>query len=46
MMATFVTVAGRPLVRDSRLVGPAAKVPSLESAAQALAEWSANDRRR
>ena len=45
-MATFVAVAGRPLVRDSRFVGPAANVPSLESAAQALAEWSANARRR
>jgi 5-methylthioadenosine/S-adenosylhomocysteine deaminase len=45
-MATFVAVAGRPLVRDGRLVGPAATVPSLEFAAQALAEWSARERRR
>jgi 5-methylthioadenosine/S-adenosylhomocysteine deaminase len=44
-MASFVAVAGRPLVRDSRLVGPAANVPSLESAARALAEWSASARR-
>ena len=44
-MASFVAVAGRPLVRDSRLVGPAANVPSLESAARALAEWSASPRR-
>jgi 5-methylthioadenosine/S-adenosylhomocysteine deaminase len=43
--ATFVTVAGRPLVRDSRLVGPAANVPSLDAAARALADWSANERR-
>ena len=45
IMATFVAVAGRPLVRDARLVGSAATVPSLDSAAQALAEWSAKDRR-
>jgi len=44
-MATFVTVAGRALVRDSRLVGPAATLPSLDSAAQALAEWSVKERR-
>ncbi len=44
-MASFVAVGGRPLVRDSRLVGPAANVPSLESAARALAEWSASARR-
>jgi cytosine/adenosine deaminase-related metal-dependent hydrolase len=43
--ATFVAVAGRPLVRDSRLVGPAANVPSLDDAARALADWSANERR-
>ena len=45
-MATFVAVAGHPLVRDSRLVGPAANVPSVESAARALAEWSAKEQRR
>ena len=45
-MATFVAVAGRALVRDSRLVGPAANVPSLASAAQSLAEWSARQRGR
>ena len=45
IMATFVAVAGRPLVRDARLVGSAATVPSLDSVAQALAEWSAKDRR-
>lgn len=38
--ASFVAVAGRPLVRDSRLVGPAANPPSLEAAARALAAWS------
>ena len=38
--ATFVAVAGQPLVRDSRLVGPAARTPSLERAAKALADWS------
>ena len=42
--ATFVAVAGRPLVRDSRLVGPAASVPSLDAAASALAEWAQGDR--
>ena len=45
-MATFVAVGGRPLVRDARLVGTAANVPSLDSAAQALAEWSEKERRR
>lgn len=39
--ARFVAVAGRPLVFDSRLVGPAAAVPSIASAAGALAAWSA-----
>ena len=43
--ATFVAVAGRPLVRDARLVGAAAGVPSLDAAAIALAEWSRRDRR-
>jgi len=43
--AAFVAVAGQPLVRDSRLVGPAASVPSLDAAASALAEWSRRDRR-
>jgi len=41
--ATFVTVAGRPLVRDGRLVGDAAAAPTIESAARALADWSASD---
>ena len=44
IMATFVAVAGRPLVRDARLVGSAAAVPSLDSVARALAEWSAKER--
>jgi 5-methylthioadenosine/S-adenosylhomocysteine deaminase len=44
--ATFVAVAGRPLVQDSRLVGPAANVPSLDLAANALAEWASADPRR
>ena len=43
--ANFVAVAGRVLVRDSRLVGPAANVPSLDAAARALADWSRNERR-
>jgi 5-methylthioadenosine/S-adenosylhomocysteine deaminase len=43
--ATFVTVAGRPLVRDSHLTGPAANVPSLEAAATALTQWAGRDRR-
>src|SRR4030095_9831958 len=43
--ANFVAVAGRVLVRDSRLVGPAANVPSLDAAASALADWSRNERR-
>jgi hypothetical protein len=43
--ANFVAVAGRVLVRDSRLVGLAANVPSLDAAARALANWSANERR-
>jgi len=38
--ATFVAVAGRPLVRQSRLVGSAANPPSLDAHARALAEWS------
>jgi 5-methylthioadenosine/S-adenosylhomocysteine deaminase len=38
--ATFVAVAGRPLVVDSKLTGPAAAVPSIASAAQSLAAWS------
>ena len=43
--ATFVAVAGRPLVHDSRLVGPAASVPALDAAARALADWVKRDRR-
>jgi 5-methylthioadenosine/S-adenosylhomocysteine deaminase len=39
--ASFVAVAGQPLVRESRLVGPAANPPSLDDAARALTEWSA-----
>ena len=38
--ASFVMVAGRTLVRQSRLVGPAANPPSLEPHARALAEWA------
>ena len=41
--ATFVAVAGRPLVQQSRLVGAAAGVPSTHEAAEALAAWSAGD---
>jgi cytosine/adenosine deaminase-related metal-dependent hydrolase len=37
--ATFVMVAGRTLVRQSRLVGPAANPPSLEQHAGALSDW-------
>jgi len=43
--ATFVAVAGRPLVRDARLVGSAARVSSLDATARALAEWSASEQR-
>jgi len=43
--ASFVAVAGRPLVRDSRLVSPAANVPALDAMARALAEWSEKDQR-
>ncbi len=43
--ATFVAVAGRPLVVDSRLVGSASNVPTLDAAAHALAEWSARQQR-
>ena len=39
--ATFVAVAGRPLVEASRLVGQAASVPSTDAAAQALTAWAA-----
>ena len=39
--ATFVAVAGRPLVQESRLVGAAASPPSTEDVARALADWSA-----
>jgi cytosine/adenosine deaminase-related metal-dependent hydrolase len=39
--ATFVAVAGRPLVQESRLVGVAASPPSTEDVARALAVWSA-----
>ena len=38
-MATFVAVAGRPLVSDSRLIGPAAGVRALDQHAAALADW-------
>lgn len=41
--ATFVAVAGQVLVRDGRLVGPAANPPDLEAPARALAEWSTAD---
>jgi 5-methylthioadenosine/S-adenosylhomocysteine deaminase len=41
--ATFVAVAGRPLVRDGRLVGDAADAPSIDAVARALAAWSATD---
>ena len=41
--ATFVCVAGRPLVRESRLVGQAAGVPSTHETAAALASWSMGD---
>jgi cytosine/adenosine deaminase-related metal-dependent hydrolase len=41
--ATFVAVAGRPLVRDGRLVGDAASAPSVDDAANALADWSRRD---
>lgn len=43
LAATFVAVAGRPLVWDARLVGQAADVPTIDAAARALAEWSASD---
>jgi len=41
--ATFVAVAGRVLVRDARLVGPAATPPVLTPSAEALAAWAASD---
>jgi cytosine/adenosine deaminase-related metal-dependent hydrolase len=41
--ATFVCVAGQVLVRDSRLVGPAASSPDLTPTATALADWAASD---
>jgi 5-methylthioadenosine/S-adenosylhomocysteine deaminase len=37
--ATFVAVAGRPLVVDGKLVGPSAAAPSIAPAAEALAAW-------
>ena len=43
LAATFVAVAGRPLVRDGRLVGDAADAPTIDAAARALADWSAGD---
>ena len=41
--ATFVSVAGTVLVRDARLMGPAATPPLLAPSAQALAAWAASD---
>ena len=38
--ATFVAVAGRPLVVGSKLAGAAAPLPSIASAARSLAAWS------
>ena len=38
--ATFVAVAGQPLVRDSQLVGQAANPPRIDTSAKALAAWS------
>jgi 5-methylthioadenosine/S-adenosylhomocysteine deaminase len=46
LAATFVAVAGRPLVRDGRLVGDAADAPTIDAAARALADWSAGDSHR
>jgi 5-methylthioadenosine/S-adenosylhomocysteine deaminase len=43
--ATFVCVAGRVLVQDSRLVGPASSIPDLTATADTLAQWSANSDR-
>jgi 5-methylthioadenosine/S-adenosylhomocysteine deaminase len=43
LAATFVAVAGRPLVRDGRLVGDAVDAPTVDAAARALADWSAAD---
>jgi len=43
LAATFVAVAGRPLVRDGHLVGDAADAPTIHAAARALADWSAGD---
>jgi cytosine/adenosine deaminase-related metal-dependent hydrolase len=40
--ARFVAVGGRPLVVDSKLVGPSSALPSMASAARALAGWSAS----
>ena len=37
--ASFVSVAGRPLVRDARLVGAVPSPSSLERDARALSEW-------
>ena len=38
--AAFVMVGGRTLVRQSRLVGPAANPPSLDAYARVLADWA------
>jgi 5-methylthioadenosine/S-adenosylhomocysteine deaminase len=38
--ATFVSVAGRVLVRDSQLTAPPAVASSMDGAARALADWS------
>jgi 5-methylthioadenosine/S-adenosylhomocysteine deaminase len=44
--ATFVAVAGRPLVQESRLVDPTAGTASSDSVARELAAWSSTDANR
>jgi 5-methylthioadenosine/S-adenosylhomocysteine deaminase len=44
--ANFVAVAGRPVVRESRLGGDVASVPPTGDAARALVEWAEGGARR
>ncbi|HUQ83825.1 MAG TPA: amidohydrolase family protein [Gemmatimonadaceae bacterium] len=43
LTASFVSVAGRVMVRDGRLISDAARTASVEDHARTLAEWSRND---
>lgn len=44
LAASFVTVAGRVMVKDSKLVADSARTVNIEDHARALAEWLRNDR--